>query len=61
MAMTKMATMSSATASVLRNTRRPAGTRDPNSARMPNAKAMSVAVGTPQPIMVSGLPALNSE
>ena len=52
--------MSSATASVERNTRTPAGTRLPRSARMPNANAMSVAVGTPQPPTVCGSAALNT-
>ena len=60
MAMTRMAMMSSATASVDRNTRTPAGTRLPRSARIPNANAMSVAVGTPQPPTVCGLAALNT-
>ena len=60
MAMTKMAMMSSATASVLRNTRTPFGTRLPKSARMPSANAMSVAVGTPQPCAVSGFVALKA-
>ena len=52
--------MSSATASVLKNTRTPLGTRLPRSAMMPSAKAMSVAVGTPHPCDVSGLPPLNA-
>ena len=52
--------MSSATASVLRNTRTPLGTRVPKRARMPSAKAMSVAVGTPQPCAVFGFEALNT-
>ncbi len=52
--------MSSATASVLRNTRTPFGTRLPKSARMPSANAMSVAVGTPQPCAVSGFVALKA-
>ena len=53
--------ISSATASVDRNTRTPLGTRLPSSAMMPKAKAMSVAVGTPQPWEVSGLAALKRE
>ena len=52
--------MSSATASVDRNTRTPFGTRLPRSAKMPSANAMSVAVGTPQPCTASGCDALNS-
>ena len=60
MAITKMAMMSSATASVLKNTRTPLGTRLPRSAKMPKANAMSVAVGTPQPCAVPGFAALNS-
>ena len=60
MAMTRMAMMSSATASVLRNTRTPLGTRLPSRARMPSANAISVAVGTPQPWAVSGFVALNT-
>ena len=56
-----MAMMSSATAKVERNTRTPLGTRLPSSAMMPKAKAISVAVGTPQPWEVSGLVALKME
>ena len=52
--------ISSATASVLKNTRTPLGTRLPNKARIPSANAMSVAVGTPQPCTVSGFVALNA-
>ena len=59
--MTMMAMMSSATASVDRNTRTPLGTRLPSSAKMPSANAMSVAVGMPQPWALSGLPALKTE
>ena len=40
---------SSTTAKAATNTRRLAGMREPKSARMPSAKAMSVAVGTDQP------------
>ena len=50
--------MSSATASVLRNTRTPLGTRLPSRARMPSANAISVAVGTLW--AVSGFVALNT-
>ena len=48
-----MAMMSSATASVLRNTRTPEGMRSPSSERTPRANAMSVAVGMPQPLAVA--------
>ena len=44
-----MAPMSSATASVSRNTLAAMGTRLPTSVTTPTAKAMSVAIGTPQP------------
>ena len=55
-----MITPFAATASVLKNTRTPLGTRLPSRARMPSANAMSVAVGTPQPCAVSGFAALNA-
>ena len=45
------------TASARRRTRSAAGTRLPSSVRMPTAKAMSVAIGTPHPERVSGAPA----
>ena len=47
--MTMIAPMSSAIASATRNTFRPGGTRSPSSAITPMAKAMSVAIGMPQP------------
>ena len=41
--------MSSAIASDSSITRSASGTRDPRSARQPTTKAMSVAIGMPQP------------
>ena len=55
-----MAMMSSATASVDKNTRTPFGTRFPKSAMIPSAKAMSVAVGTPHPCTDAEFAALNA-
>ena len=55
-----MAPMSSTIASVSRNTCG-RGTRRPSSARMPTAKAMSVAIGMPQPEPVSPPPATQVE
>ena len=45
------------TASASSSTRSAGGTRLPSSVRMPTAKAMSVAIGTPQPERVAGAPA----
>ena len=45
--------LSSMMASVRRSTRSAGGTRFPRSARTPTAKAMSVAVGTPNPKHIS--------
>ena len=47
--MITMAARSSITASAVRNTRKPGGTREPSSASAPSENAMSVAVGTAQP------------
>jgi hypothetical protein len=49
MAITVMARMSSTMARVSRNTLAPAGTLEPSTASTPTAKAMSVAMGMPQP------------
>ena len=49
MAMIRIATRSSTTAIVDNSNFIPNGTRDPSNARMPSAKAMSVAVGMAQP------------
>jgi hypothetical protein len=57
--MTAMAPMSSAMARVSRKTLAPTGTRLPSSDRMPTAKAMSVAMGTPHP-SAAGVPALKA-
>ena len=48
--MTRMAPRSSAIASAVRNILSDTGTRSPSIERMPMAKAMSVAVGIPQPL-----------
>ena len=53
MAMTKMAPKSSMTASAVKNIFREMGTFLPKRDRIPKAKAMSVAIGIPQPEMVS--------
>ena len=47
--MTNTAPMSSAMASESRKIFKPNGTRGPNAAITPTTKAMSVAIGTPQP------------
>ena len=47
------------TANILRKTFREAGTRSPMRASTPSAKAMSVAMGTPQPA-ISGVPAFSA-
>jgi hypothetical protein len=59
MAMTKMAPRSSAMARVNRNSRALVGTRGPAAARTATAKAMSVAIGIPQPC-AAGPPALKA-
>ena len=52
--------MSSAIARASRKTRAGAGTRSPRRIRTPTEKAMSVAIGTPQPC-APGPPRLQSE
>ena len=56
MAITRMAPMSSAMARDNRRIRRLCGMREPNTARQPTTKAMSVAMGMPQP-RAAGSPA----
>ena len=55
-----IAPRSSKIASVSKNTFNDTGARLPTSARIPSAKAMSVAAGMAQPLIVSGLPQLNA-
>jgi hypothetical protein len=56
--MTSTAPRSSTIASARRKTLSASGTRGPSSARTPTAKAMSVAIGTPQPT-IEGWPMLS--
>ena len=59
MAITRIAPRSSTTASAVRKILSETGTRSPMSDRMPMAKAMSVAVGIPQPC-AAGVPWLKA-
>lgn len=58
MAMIKIAPKSSITANAVKNTFKEVGTRFPNKDKIPNAKAISVAIGIPAPDCVA-VPKLN--
>jgi len=61
MAITAIAPMSSVIATARRKSFAPGGTFDESSATIPRAKAMSVAMGIPQPRIASvPAPALNA-
>ena len=53
MAMIIIAPKSSITANAVKNIFREVGTRFPNNYKIPNAKAMSVAIGIPAPDCVA--------
>lgn len=57
-AITTMAPMSSTIARAKSSTLSPGATRLPSNAKMPTAKAMSVAIGVPQP-RLTGVPWAN--
>ena len=54
--MTKIAPKSSITAKAVKNILRESGTRLPNKDKIPNAKAISVAIGIPAPAWVAAEP-----